>query len=170
MYLAEYEAPQLGGLGKKLKRLVKKVIKPVAHIGAAILTGGATLSISAQMMAQHRAKKAAAAQAAADAKAQAEFDKSMKAIMAPPAGVAPAAAPLAPIISIAPTAAAVSQAQLPVSYTPPPSARVRQTRPDSWEKPAAPLAVSPLPPWVIPAGIGGAVLLAVMTMGRGRGR
>lgn len=64
MQLAEYHDPQLGGLGKSLKKLgkkLKKVVKPLAHIGAAVATGGASLAVSSQILQQSKAKKQAQA-------------------------------------------------------------------------------------------------------------
>lgn len=83
MFVSGYEAdPQLAGLGSKLKKLVKKVVKPIAHIGAAVATGGASLAVSSQMLQRSAQKKAVAAQqksiaqATADAmgETQANFD------------------------------------------------------------------------------------------------
>lgn len=174
MYLAEYDPHQLGGLGSKLKKLVKKVVKPIAHIGAAVVTGGASLAISAQMLARKKAEQAAKEQAARDA---AEFDRQaavLKQIQAPQlAPVAPAAAPVSTITAVAPTQAAVQQqvshAQLqPLNITIPSNAptygegRVKTAR-----QPRA--AASGTPPWLIPAGIGAAALVAVVALSGRRG-
>lgn len=63
MYMAAYprDSMQMGGIGSSLKKLVKKVVKPVAHIGAAVLTGGSSLALSAKMIADKNAQKAASA-------------------------------------------------------------------------------------------------------------
>lgn len=197
MYLAEYdEGPQMHGFFKSLKKVVKKVTKPALHIGAAIATGGASLAVSAQMLARQKAQKAAQQQAAAEAaefNRQADILRKLQTPAAPAlpaptpapvqsapvAAVAPAAAPVAPVTMTAPTAnavqAAVSQAQppMPTSFTVPSFAPQpqydmtfddrRTVQPVRSDRPA-----SALPSWAIPAGIGAAVLVGVMAMGRGR--
>lgn len=60
MYLHGYEqSQQLDGFFSSLFRSVKKVVKPVAHIGAAVFTGGASIPMSVNMLAQEKARKAA---------------------------------------------------------------------------------------------------------------
>lgn len=57
MYVYTRRAPpqQLGGFK------LKKLLKPIAHIGAAVFTGGSSLALSAKMMADSKARKAAGA-------------------------------------------------------------------------------------------------------------
>lgn len=73
MYMAAYpdDSMQMGGIGSSLKKLVKKVVKPVAHIGAAVLTGGSSLALSAKMIASDQQKKAISAQNKAIGQAEA---------------------------------------------------------------------------------------------------
>lgn len=179
MYLQEYPDYQLSGIGSKLKKAVKKVIKPVAHIGAAVLTGGASLAVSAAMINAEKQKKAQAA-------AQAEAIRQEQAIMAQinaaaaqpaiaPAVVTPSAGGTMPVTvapavvppPVQPTYAAVQpQPQMFTS----PSAPVYMTQPG--ESGGAPMSLDNTgggkqPPWLIPAAIGAAVLLA-MNMRGGR--
>lgn len=70
MYLSEYDGSTLGELAlfRSLRRRLKKLVKPALHIGAAYLTGGASLALSAQILARKNAQRAqAAAEAAANA-------------------------------------------------------------------------------------------------------
>lgn len=57
-----YLHPDPGLAGFSLKKLVKKIVKPIAHIGAAVMTGGASLAVSAAMVQKDAQKKAIAAQ------------------------------------------------------------------------------------------------------------
>lgn len=181
MYLAEYdEGPQMGGLFKSLKKVVKKVVKPVAHIGAAVITGGASIPISAQLFARAKAAKDQQAQAQRDA---AEFDRQaavLKSLQtpAPVAAVAPAAAPAAIITATAPTAAAVqaavSQAQpapmLPTipTFAPITPAYDQPFTERATTQPVRARAASTMPSWAIPAGVGVAALVAVFAVAGGR--
>lgn len=72
MYLADYEDPQMHGLFSSLKKVIKKVVKPVAHIGAAVVTGGASIPLSSQLIMRSKANAAQQKQNAAEA---AEFDR-----------------------------------------------------------------------------------------------
>lgn len=187
MYLAEYDDSQLHGgflrklikapfklVGKVVKAVAKpigKVLKPVekalrpafkpaAHIAAAVVTGGRSIPISASILAAKNAKKMQEAQAKRE---QAEY----AALLKPPPvwmplPVAPPASPVAPVTTIAPQAWGVS-AQPPVTYAQPPSAPAPapaeyRERPQRAAR-AAPASPA-VPPWVLPVGIGGAVLLA----------
>lgn len=73
MYMAAYpdDAQQMGGLFSKIGKALKKVVKPVAHIGAAVVTGGQSLALSAKMLAADQQKKAVAAQNKAIGQAEA---------------------------------------------------------------------------------------------------
>lgn len=79
---SQVDSMQLGGIGSSLKKLVKKVTKPIAHIGAAVLTGGQSLTLSAKMIADKKAaqamtaaNKAAAADAAGETQANFDADR-----------------------------------------------------------------------------------------------
>lgn len=180
MYLAEYDDPQLGGffkkirkavkkIGRPIEKVVKKVAKPALHIGAAIATGGQSLSISAGMLAQQRARKEAQAQANQIAQAlQPTVAPAVAAptyLPAPVPMVATPAAPVARVTSIAPTATAVSQAQLPAVYQAPPVSRSldAEARPRR-RATSASAAPGGLPSWAIPAGIGAVALVGVLAV------
>lgn len=174
MYLHEYHDPQLAGIGSKLKKAVKKVIKPVVHIGAAVLTGGASLAVSAAMINAEKQKKA---QAAANAAAAAQEQAFIAQINAPaPPSIAPAVVPPSgnmPNVSVAPAATAPPPVQ-PVyaapqqpMYAPSP---MYMTQPGE-SGGSAPMTIdsgSKQPAWLIPAAIGAAVLLAMNMRGGSR--
>lgn len=157
-----YDEQQLGGLGKKLKKFVKKVAAPIAHIGAAVLTGGASLALSANILKAQQQRKAAEAQA----KQQAEVDKAAiaaqekVALANAQANVAPAAAQTALTPSIAPPAGLVQQAMgvptmIPTAASFAPSgSQSYEPLPSAGDKPA----------WLMPAAIGGAGLLALILL------
>lgn len=184
--LGGYEDESLGGgfskLRKKLHKIhdkispiksktILKVAKPVAHAAAAYFTGGATLALSAAMLAKEKAKKA---QAEADRKAAEEL-KAMEAAAAAAVETAPVVATTMPVISTAPSANAVA-ASLPKVITPQgyTVAQEQYFAPSAEEGGAATRsapATGTLPSWVIPAGIGMAVLVLLpMLQGGQRGR
>ena len=176
MYLHEYHDPQLAGIGSKLKKAVKKVIKPVVHIGAAVLTGGASLAVSAAMINAEKQKKA---QAAANAAAAAQEQAFIAQINAPaPPSIAPAVVPPSgnmPNVSVAPAATAPPPVQpvyaAPQQWTsPPPPSPMYMTQPGE-SGGSAPMTIdsgSKQPAWLIPAAIGAAVLLAMNMRGGSR--
>ena len=67
MYMHGYDEAQLNGWFSKT---FKRILKPVAHIGAAVFTGGASIPLSANMLAQEKARKAAQQMADDEAKRQ----------------------------------------------------------------------------------------------------
>lgn len=162
MYM-DYHEPGLHGIGKKLKKLVK----PVAHIAAAVVTGGASLAVTAAMLAAEKQKKA---QAAAQAEAIRQ-EQALAKIMGPPLikeqpPIAPAIVPPSggmPIVSVAPSATP------PPQYVPMPASPPQyMTQPGD----AGGMTMSAgggQPSWMMPAMIGGGVLLAAM-MFRGGSR
>lgn len=169
MHLHEYHDPQLAGIGSKLKKAVKKVIKPVVHIGAAVLTGGASLAVSAAMINAEKQKKA---QAAANAAAAAQEQAFITQINAPaPPSIAPAVVPPSgnmPNVSVAP--AATAPPVQPMYSGAPSSAPVYMTQPGE-SGGSAPMTIdsgSKQPAWLIPAAIGAAVLLAMNMRGGSR--
>lgn len=162
-----YDDQQLGGLGKKLKKLVKKVAAPIAHIGAAVLTGGASLAVSANIIKAQQERKAREAQA----RAQAEVDKAAiaaqekVALANAQASVAPAAAQVALTPSIAPPAGLVQQAMPMPTFTSTLAPSYGGGNVPAYEPLPAGGAPSK-PAWLIPAAIGGGGLLLVMMMKR----
>lgn len=156
-----YDDQQLGGIGKKLKKFVKKVAAPIAHIGAAVLTGGASLALSAKILQAQQAKKAAVAQAAK----QAEVDKAAIAAQEKIAmaqlqpNIAPAASQTALTPSIAPPAGLVQQA-MPVPTMIPTAANFGPSSQPQYEP--LPASGGGTPKWVMPAAIGGGLLALIM--------
>lgn len=173
MYLHEYHDPGLHGIGKKLKKL----IKPVAHIAAAVATGGASLAVTAAMLNAKKQKEAQ--QRAADAAAAQEqaFIKQITAPQQPsiaPAVVTPSAGGTMPV-SIAPVATAPPPVQPMYAApqqqwtSPPPPSPMYMTQPG--ESGGAPMSIdsgSKQPAWLIPAAVGAAVLLAMNMRGGSR--
>jgi len=159
MYLGEYE--QLGGFGKKLRKFVKKVAAPVAHIGAAVFTGGASLALSANIIKAQQERKAKEAQA----RAQLEADKAAIAAQERIAfsqqqgSVAPAASRMRLSPSIAPPAGLVQQ------FMPVPTSTSGGGGGGSYEPSQAyePIPAAK-PAWLMPAAIGGAGLIAVLLL------
>jgi hypothetical protein len=171
----EYD-PQLGGFFKSLKKIVKKVAAPIAHIGAAVLTGGASLAVSAKILADKKAKKMQEQQRAADA---AEFDRQTKVLQQvsqaqPPSAavvqsamrtVAPAASPVGPVSTIAPTQAAVQQAVSQAQQAASPMFITIPSSAPAYDAPFTEASAKPaMPAWVIPAGIGAVGLIAVVAL------
>jgi hypothetical protein len=156
MYLGEYE--QLGGFGKKLRKFVKKVAAPVAHIGAAVFTGGASLALSANIIKAQQERKAKEAQA----RAQLEADKAAIAAQERIAfsqqqgSVAPAASRMRLSPSIAPPAGLVQQ------FMPVPTSTGGGG--DYGPSPMYDSAPTAKPAWLMPVAIGGAGLLAVLLL------
>lgn len=157
-----YDDQQLGGLGKKLKKLVKKVAAPIAHIGAAVLTGGASLALSANIIKAQQERKAREAQA----KAQAETDKAAIAAQEKVAlfqlqpNIAPAAAQVGLTPSIAPPAGLVQQV-MPVPTMIPTAANYGPSSQPQYEPiPSG----GGTPKWVMPAAAAGAGLLAILLL------
>lgn len=93
MQLSEYDG-QLDGLAgrkkkrgfKRIGRGLKKLLKPIAHIGAAVFTGGASLALSASMLRARGERKTAAAMMAREdaAQAQAQAQAQREEFEAPP--------------------------------------------------------------------------------------
>lgn len=160
MYLNEYE--QLGGLGKRLKKFVKKVAAPVAHIGAAVFTGGASLAASAAIIKAQQERKAAAQRAEAEARVQREAIASQERIAMTQAGggnVAPAASVTRLTPSIAPPAGLVQQF-MPVPTMIPTAANYGPSDRPQYE----PIPGDSTPKWVMPAAAAGAGLLAILLL------
>lgn len=169
MYVDTYDQ-NLGGLGKKLKKLgrrvgkvLKKVAKPIAHIGAAALTGGASLALSANIIRSSQARKAAQKQANLQAQIAREQIASQERIAT--GMVSTPASTMTMTRSIAPPANLVRAAMPTPTYT---------LAPQSFA-PGGEYAPSPAyepagggdkPAWLMPAAIGGVGLLAVMMLGR----
>lgn len=170
MYLHDdyyYDGQQLGGLGKKLKKFVKKVAAPVAHIGAAIFTGGASLALSANIIKAQQERKAKEAQA----RAQAESDKAaiaaqekvaMAQLQVAQGNVATAAAPTALTPSTAPPAGLVQQ------MMPMPTTTYVQSGGDREPMYETVPSSSGQPKWVVPAMIGGGGLLLALLLSKRR--
>lgn len=155
MYLQEYD-PGLHGIGKKLKKLVK----PVAHIAAAVATGGASLAVTAAMLAAKKNKEAQA-RAAADIAAQEQaLIKQINAGATQPS-IAPAV--------VTPSAGGTMPVTTAPASVPPPPPPTYMTLPG--EPGGTPMSIdtssSNKPAWLMPAAlIGGGVLIATMTSGR----
>lgn len=159
MYLADYADPQLAGIGKKLKKVFKKIAKPLAHIGAAVFTGGSSLAISASMLKARADRKSAESMNRAQiAAAYPEAGPIARAYQTAP--IAPSASPVQTVTQTAPAAAAVAQ-YLPQPTMPqyqPPTV-VTQYMPEARGAQSA----GAQPPWLIPAAIAGAVALFALT-------
>lgn len=141
MYLQEYHDAGLGSLKKRLK----KVAKVAAHVGAAFATGGASLAVTAAMV---NAKKQKAAQAAAAAQEQAAIAQMTAAASQPyiaPAVVTPSAGGTMPV-----TVAPATVAPKTGDYMQPGEAGGQSMTVD---------APSNKPAWLMPALIGGGLLL-----------
>lgn len=158
MYLNEYHDPGLGSLRKKLKKLVK----PVAHIAAAVATGGASLAVTAAML---NAKKQKEAQQRAAADIAAQEQALLKQINAgatqpsiAPAVVTPSAGGTMPVTTA------------PASVPPPPAAPSPSYMTQPGESGGQPMSVGTpgnKPAWLMPAAlIGGGALIAMMMSGR----
>ena len=161
MYLQEYHDPGLGSLRKKLKKLVK----PVAHIAAAVATGGASLAVTAAML---NAKKQKEAQQRAAADVAAQEQALLKQINAgatqpsiAPAVVTPSAGGTMPVTT------APASVPPPMYAAPSPS---YMTQPgESGGQPMSVGTPGNKPAWLMPAAlVGGGLLLAMMMKGGGR--
>lgn len=89
MYLAEYD----DGLGGWWTKFRDKVIRPVAHVAAAVVTGGASIPASLAIenaIAQRKAQKEAAAQAEAANKEYAAMFPPVPQVQQPAGGVSQA--------------------------------------------------------------------------------
>lgn len=170
MYLQEYHDPGLGSLRKKLK----KVAKVAAHVGAAVVTGGASLAVTAAML---NAKKQKEAQQRAAADAAAQEQALLKQINAgatqpsiAPAVVTPSAGGTMPVATAPasvppPPVQAAYVPQQPMYAAPSPS---YMTQPgESGGQPMSVETPGNKPAWPMPAAlIGGGVLIAMMMSGR----
>lgn len=154
-----YDDQQLGGLGKKLKKLVKKVAAPIAHIGAAVLTGGASLAASAAIIKAQQERKAAAQRTQAEQQIAREQIASQERMAA--GIVAPPAAPTGLTPSIAPPAGLVQQV-MPVPTMIPTAANYGPASQPQYEP--LPPAGDGTPKWVMPAAAAGAGLLAILLL------
>lgn len=82
MYLSDYDDPQLAGFFSKVW---KKVGRPLVHVAAAVVSGGATIPLSIAVE-QQRAQKKAAEQAAAMQEQQIKEWNAMQPQVLPPQG------------------------------------------------------------------------------------
>lgn len=157
MYV-DYDTQQLGGLGKKLRKAIKKVAAPIAHIGAAVLTGGASLAASAAIIKAKQDRKAAAARTQAEQQIAREQIASQERMAA--GIVAPPAAPVGLTPSIAPPAGLVQQVM------PMPTMTSSFAPSSGGDVPAYDVAPrqSGQPAWLMPAAIGGVGLLALLML------
>ncbi len=150
---------QLGGFGKKLKKAVKKVTAPAAHIAAAWFTGGASLALSANILKAQQQRKAQEAQA----RAQSETDRAAIAAQEKIA-IAQSQSNVAP---------PVSQTMLTPSIAPP-AGLVQQMMPMPTSTGGGYTAYEPLPgtggqpKWLIPAALGGGGLLLAFLISKRR--
>lgn len=162
-----YEDGRLGSFWTKLR---DKVVVPVAHIGAAVVTGGASLAASAAILkaqAEQKAAKAAADQQAQIQREQIAAAERVAMATATPS-VAPAASPTGPTPSIAPPAQLVQQQMPQPTLIPTMSTMLSPSSSGPTYIPVPQQAPSGQPPWLIPAAIGGAGLLLIIMMGNRR--
>lgn len=150
MYMSEYH-PGLGSLRRRLR----KIGKVAAHVGAAVATGGASLAVTAAM---HNAKKQRQAQAAAAAQEQA-LVASITTLPAPS---------IAPVVNT-PSAGGVMPVSIAPAATPPQQQFLTQPGGPGESSGQFMTVEGGRPAWLMPAMIGGGVLLA-MTMMRGGSR
>jgi len=136
------------GLSGSFKKKFRKLSKVAVHVGAAFLTGGASLSASAALLNAERQKKAQRAAAADTARQE-------QALMAQ--FNAPAVMP--------PSADGVSFA---TKSSPPPPQYAMLPAGESAPLPAELTGLNGRPSWMTPALIGGGVLLLVMMQRGGR--
>lgn len=173
MYMASYPTQDLAGLNpfkhlkkmhKKTKKIVKKAAPIVAHAAAAYFTGGASLQLTAQMQQKKKAKKAAAKEAARLKKEQAMLQAQLGPSVAPSSSVSS-------IRSLAPSYESVASQFSPT--VPPgyqggsPSLEPGFFAPGGEGDPS--VSQEKLPAWALPAGIGAAGLLLLLSR-RKRGR
>lgn len=158
MYMSGYDPrygydPGLAGLGKKLKKLVK----PVAHIAAAVATGGASLAVSAAMINAERQKKA---QAEAQRQADVEYARQMELLKTPPA--------TAPVTNFAPSTGAGGNIAPPAAAPAPYASFAPAVVPPYSATASMDMSAGAgQPKWLMPALlVGGGVAIAMLMQGR----
>lgn len=146
--------PGLAGLGKKLKKL----IKPVAHVAAAVATGGASLAVTAAMLAAKKQKEAQAAAAAEAARQEQAMIKQLQATAVAPPAIAPTVVPPSgsvPTFSVAPAPSA-TPTMAPTGFIQREAVPAPMTMSTGGQQPA----------WLMPALlVGGGLLVATMMRG-----
>lgn len=143
MYLAEYDDPQLAGFFSKVW---KKIGRPLVHVGAAVLTGGASIPLSISVE-QQRAQQKAAEEAARIQEQQMREWNAMQPQVLPPQGQT------FPVSHAQPTTTMLPGSPFPITSAP-------QTLMPAQSSTA----------WVAPVAAVAAVVAAVAALSNRRGR
>lgn len=143
----QFTEPGLSGL-KKIRKRLKKLVKPLAHIGAAYFTGGASLKLSADMMKSRADRKNAVSMQQAEHAAAARM-------------TAPTASPYERVTQLAPTAESVARMLPHPTFT-------RQYANGDGRAYRGTAPQPSLPAWAVPTAIAGGAALLLLTMMRGK--
>lgn len=130
MYLAEYDDPQLAGFFSKVW---KKVGRPLVHVAAAVVSGGATIPLSIAVEQQRAQKKMAEEQARMQEQQMREWN-AMQPQVLPPQGQ-----PL-PVSHAQPTTTMLPGSPFPITNAPQTMMPAQPQSPTAWVAPVAAVA------------------------------
>lgn len=131
MYLSDYDDPQLAGFFSKVW---KKVGRPLVHVAAAVVSGGATIPLSIAVE-QQRAQKKAAEEAA---KVQEQQMREWNAMQSPQ--VLPPQGQTLPVSHAQPTTTMLPGSPFPITNAPQTMMPMSPQSPTTWIAPIAAVA------------------------------